>query len=96
VSRAHQRTMLLAQGECIRAALLAEAGNWPAAKALFREAAAIAAELGIPLEVARVQASWGRIAVECSPEPQQGAALLETARAAFASRGALADLASLP
>lgn len=95
VSTAHQRTMLLLQGYCVRASLLAEAGNWPAAEALFSNAVGMASELGIPLEVARVQAAWGRFASECSPDPQQGAALLEAARAAFVEHRALADLAEL-
>jgi DNA-binding SARP family transcriptional activator/predicted ATPase len=95
VSQAHQRIVLRIQGECIRATLLAEAGDWAAAAAVFNDSREAALALDLPLEVARVQAAWGQAALECSPIPNEGRRLIDAARAAFVLYGALADLAGL-
>lgn len=96
VSGAHQRTMLLVEAECVRAAAEAEEGNWPLAEALFIEAYDTACKLELPLEIARVQAAWGRAALVLSPTPEDGRGLIESARRVFARCDARADLALLP
>jgi hypothetical protein len=95
-ARAHHRTLLLVQGERLRAALLAAQGDWPAANALFAETLERASGLGLSLEVARVQAAWGQATLRHSPHPNEGRALIAAARAVLAAHNARADLAALP
>jgi DNA-binding SARP family transcriptional activator/tetratricopeptide (TPR) repeat protein len=94
-ARAHQRKLLLVQGERLRARLLAMSGDWPAANALFAEILERASGLGLPLEIARVQAAWGMAALRYSPAPNEGRALIAEARAILAAYNARADLAGL-
>jgi tetratricopeptide (TPR) repeat protein len=94
-ARAHKRALLLVQGERLQANLLAANGDWPAAHALFSETLKIAAGLGLPLEVARVQAAWGKAALRYSSLAEEGRALIAAARTTLASQNARADLATL-
>ena len=95
IARDHHRTLLLVQAERLRAGLLAADGNWPSADALFAAAQERAATLGLPLEIAGVQAAWGRAALLHSPAPEQGRALIASAREVLVAHKALADLAAL-
>jgi tetratricopeptide (TPR) repeat protein len=95
IARAQDRTLLLVQGERLRARLLASEGDWLAANSLFAKTLEIANDLGIPLEIARVQAAWGEAAVYHSPDPEEGHSLLEAARPVLSAHKALADLATL-
>jgi hypothetical protein len=95
IARAHHRTLLLVQGERLRAGLLAANSNWLAAHALFTETLQSASGLGLPLEIARVQAAWGKAALRYSPTPDEGRALLAAARAVLVAHNARADLATL-
>ncbi len=95
-ARAHQRTLLLVEGECIQAGLMAEDGDWAAANLLFTIAFEKAESLGLPLEVARVQAAWGLAALRYSPSPAEGETLLAAARTVLTDCDARADLARLP
>jgi DNA-binding SARP family transcriptional activator len=94
-ARAHQRTLLLVQGQRLRASFLAVNGDWPAAKALFSETLDLASSLGLPLEIARVQAAWGKAALQYSPVPEEGRALIAAARMILVSHIAKADLSTL-
>jgi tetratricopeptide (TPR) repeat protein len=93
---AHQRTLLLVQGQRLRARLLAAGGDWAAANALFSETLESASGLGLSLEIARVQAAWGEAALHHSPTPDEGRALIAAARAILVAHNARADLAKLP
>jgi tetratricopeptide (TPR) repeat protein len=95
IARAHHRTLLLVQGERLRASLLAADGDWPAADVLFADTLKSATALGLPLEIAGVQASWGRAALLHSSTPEQGRALIASAREVLVAHKALADLAAL-
>jgi DNA-binding SARP family transcriptional activator/tetratricopeptide (TPR) repeat protein len=95
IAREQHRALLLVQGERLRASLLAANGDWPAADALFAEAFGSASALGLPLELAGVQAAWGRAALQHSPVSEQGRALMVSARATLAAHKAQADLAIL-
>jgi DNA-binding SARP family transcriptional activator len=95
-AQAHQRTLLLVQGECVHARLLAEEGDWAAANALFTNTLEKALSLDLPLEVARVQAAWGLAALHHSPTPDEGRTLLSGARTVLTDHDARADLAQLP
>jgi len=95
IALAHRRTLLLAQAQRLRARLLAACGDWPAAEALFAAALESASGLGLPLEIARVQAAWGDAALHASPTPEEGRALIAAARAVLSACGARADLARL-
>jgi tetratricopeptide (TPR) repeat protein len=94
-ARTHGRALLLTQGERLRARLLAEGGDWPAADALFAETLERASGLGLPLEIARTQAAWGEAALRHSTTPEDGRTLLAQARAALAAHDARAELAAL-
>jgi DNA-binding SARP family transcriptional activator/tetratricopeptide (TPR) repeat protein len=94
-ARAQHRTLLRVQGECLRARLLAARGDWPSAQALFRETLSDAQGLGLPLEVARVQAAWGQCELRYAGDPIPGQALLAAARATLSAHAARADLARL-
>ena len=96
IARSHQRTLLLVQGERLRARLLAAGGDWASANALFAETLERASGLGLPLEIARVQAAWGEAALHHSPAPDEGRALIAAARAILVAHNARADLALLP
>jgi DNA-binding SARP family transcriptional activator len=96
LARAHGRALLTTQAERLRARLLAEAGDWPAADALFAETQQHALDLNLPLEVARTQAAWGAAALRHSPNPDEGRARLAQARATLAVHDARAELAALP
>jgi hypothetical protein len=93
---AHQRTLLLVQGQRLRARLLAAGGDWAAANALFSETLESASGLGLSLEIARVQAAWGEAALHHSPTPDEGRALIAAARVILVAHNARADLAKLP
>jgi DNA-binding SARP family transcriptional activator/tetratricopeptide (TPR) repeat protein len=95
-ARAHGRALLLVQCERLRARWLAGSGDWPAANALFAETSRRAADLNIPLEIARTQAAWGEAALRHSPAPDQGRALLAEAHAVFEAHDARADLRAFP
>jgi len=95
IARHHHRTLLLVQAERLRAGLLAAAGNWPAADALFAETLKRASALGLPLEIAGVQAAWGRAALKHSPTPGQGRALIDAARDVLVAHKAQAELSAL-
>ena len=94
-ARAHRRTLLLIEGECLRAGLLAQAGNWPTANALFTDAMESATSLGLPLEIARVQLAWGEAMLHHSKTPEHGEELITAGRTVLADHSALADLAWL-
>lgn len=94
-ARTHNRALLLIQGERLRACLLAERGDWPAANALFAETAERADALGFPLEVARTQAAWGEATFHHSPTPDRAQALLAEARATFLAHDARGELETL-
>ena len=96
IAREHHRMLLLVQCETLQAGLFAVKGNWPAAEGLFAETLERAGSLTMPLETARVQAAWGRAARRYSPDPNQGAALLGSARSVFEAMQARADLIDLP
>ena len=96
IARAHQRKLLLVQAQCLRAQGLAADGDWPAAEALFGQTLEGARDLGLPLEVARVQAAWGQAALRHTSGSAHGAALVAAARAVMAAHQARADLAALP
>jgi tetratricopeptide (TPR) repeat protein len=96
----HHRTLLLVQGERLRARLLAATGDWNTAQALFVKTLEDASSLGLPLEIARVQAAWGlaarqQAAHSRSPIPEESAALLADARTTLSAHNALAELAAL-
>jgi tetratricopeptide (TPR) repeat protein len=91
----HGRALLQLQADRLRARLLAAGGDWPAAEACFGRAAASAAALDIPLEIARTQAAWGLAALRAGPAPQQGDALLSQTRRIFADHQAAAELDAL-
>ncbi len=95
IARQHNRTLLLVEGERLHARLLAASGDWPGAQALFASTIESASSLGLPLEIARLQAAWGQAALQHSPAPEQGRLLAE-ARATLAACKARADLAALP
>jgi len=95
IARAHHRTLLLVQAERLRASLLAADGDWPAAYVLFAETLKSATTLGLSLEIAGVQASWARAALNHSPASEQGRALIAAARDILVAHKALADLAAL-
>jgi DNA-binding SARP family transcriptional activator len=94
-ARAHRRTLLLVQGERLRANLLAANGEWPAANQLFAETLDIASSLGLPLEIARVQAAWGKAALQYSSAPEEGRALIATARTILVAHNSRSDLSTL-
>ncbi|HLF26830.1 MAG TPA: AAA family ATPase [Anaerolineae bacterium] len=94
-ARSHGRALLLVDAERLRARLLAESNDWPAADALFAETLKQATDLGFPLEVARTQAAWAESALRHSPTPDAAHALLAEARATFQAHGARADLEAL-
>jgi DNA-binding SARP family transcriptional activator len=94
IARSQNRTLLLAEGESLRARLAAASGPWPEARALFSVALEKASELGLPLETAQVQAAWGEAALRHAPTSGEGPALLAAARAVFLAHNALADLAA--
>ncbi len=96
IARDHQRTLLLVQGERLRASLLAANGDWQAAEALFAETLKSASALGLPLEIAGVQAAWGRAALNQQPASDEGHALIASARAILVAHKAAAELALLP
>ena len=96
IARTHHRTLLLVQAHCLRARLLAVNGDWPAANALFTETLESASKLVIPLEVARVQSTWGKTAIKHSPNPEEGRILIDIASAILVDHNARADLAMLP
>lgn len=96
IARTHYRTLLLIQAERLHARLLAAAGDWVAAEALFTSTLEKASGLGLLLEIARLQAAWGEAALQYSPFIDQGCALVASARAVLTAHEALADLASLP
>ncbi len=95
IARDHHRTLLLVQAERLRASLLAANGEWQAADALFAETLKNASALGLPLEIAGVQAAWGRAALDHSTDPEQGRARIAAARAILVAHKAQADLALL-
>jgi len=90
--RLHGRALLDVQAERLRGCMLAADGNWPAAKASFTQTLAQAADLDLPLEIARTQAAWGQAIVRFAPEPHQGYVLLGQAQQVFAHHQAIADL----
>lgn len=94
-ARVHHRSLLIVQGERLRANILAANGDWQAAEALFAETLELAAGLGLPLEIARVQATWGRAALQFSPTPADGRARIAAARAILVAHNARADLSAL-
>jgi tetratricopeptide (TPR) repeat protein len=94
-ARAHNRILLLVQGERLRANLLAANEEWPAAQALFKETLDIASKMSIPLETARVQAAWGKSALRYSSAPEEGYALIAAARTILVAHNARADLSML-
>jgi len=94
-ARAHRRTVLLIEGECLRAGLLAQAGDWPTANALFTDAMESATSLGLPLEIARVQLAWGEAMLHYSKTPEHGEELITAGRTVLEGHAALADLAWL-
>jgi tetratricopeptide (TPR) repeat protein len=95
LAHAHQRSLLLAQGECLHAQLLAANGDWPAANDLFDGTLKIVSRLGLPLETARIQAAWGKTALHYSSAPEQSRALIDSARKVFVACDARADLADV-
>jgi DNA-binding SARP family transcriptional activator len=94
-ARTHGRTLLTIQGERLRAQLLARSGDWRGANALFAETLNQASRSGLPLEVARTQAAWGRAALRYSPNPDEGRTLLAQARTTLTAHGARAELHTL-
>jgi DNA-binding SARP family transcriptional activator len=96
IADGHHRKLLQVKGQCLRARLCAVEGEWPEANALFTEALEDASDLGLSLEIARVQAAWGAAALQYSLLPGEGRALITAAHATLAAYKALADLASLP
>ncbi len=94
-ARAHNRTLLLVQGERLRASILAANGDWPAAKTLFTETLNIASKLGLPLEIARVQADWGKAALQYSSTLEESRALIAAARTILVAHNSKADLSTL-
>jgi len=94
-ARAHNRTLLLVQGERLRANILAANGDWPAANTLFAETCDIASGLGLPLEIARVQAAWGKAALRFSSVHEEGRALIAAARTILVAHNSRADLSTL-
>jgi hypothetical protein len=87
---------LLVQAQRLHARLLAATGDWSAADALFAETLENASSLGLPLEIARVQAAWGETALKYSATPERGRELIAAARAILIDHNARADLAALP
>jgi len=94
-ARTHGRALLAIQTERLRAQLLACDGDWSSANTLFAETLDQASRLGVPLEVARTQAAWGKAALRYSPHPDVGRALLAQARTTLAAHGACAELHTL-
>jgi tetratricopeptide (TPR) repeat protein len=89
----HGRALLSIQAKRVQAQLLAAQGDWSSANALFAEVLHQAKDLGLNLEAARTQATWGEAALRHAPTPDQGYPLLTEARAVFAVLNARADLA---
>jgi tetratricopeptide (TPR) repeat protein len=94
-ARAHGRTLLMIQGERLRARLLATSGDWPGANTLFSQTLDQATRLDLPFEVARTQAAWGEAALHHSPTPAEGHVLLSKARTTLAAHDARAELQAL-
>jgi DNA-binding SARP family transcriptional activator len=95
IARDHHRTLLLVQGDRLRASLLAAQGDWSAAEAIFAQTLKNATALGLPLEIAGVQAAWGKAALDHSPAPDEGRHLIAAAREILSAHKAQADLALL-
>jgi tetratricopeptide (TPR) repeat protein len=91
----HGRALLHLHAERLHARLLAADGAWPAAEACFGQALAQAANLDLPIEIARTRAAWGQAIVRFGPAPQPGYALLSQAEATFADYQAAAELEAL-
>jgi tetratricopeptide (TPR) repeat protein len=91
-ARTHDRTLLTIQGERLRAGLLARGGDWPGANTLFAQTLDQASRCDLPLEVARTRAAWGKAALDYSPNPDEGRALLAQAHTALAAHDARAEL----
>lgn len=91
-ARAHNRKLLLLQGELLSAQLLAARGDWSAANALFAQILDRAAGLDLPLEIARVKAAWGQAMIRYTSPPREGLMLISDARQILASCDARAEL----
>lgn len=91
-ARTQERTLLLVQGERLRASILAACGDWPSAHSLFTETLQMAYGLDLPLEIARVKAAWGKAALQYSPAPDNGRALMDDAYTIFVSHKSQSDL----
>jgi tetratricopeptide (TPR) repeat protein len=94
-ARTHDRTLLTIHGERLRAGLLAQSGDWPGANTLFAQTLDLASGSDLLLEVARTRAAWGIAAIEYSPNPDEGRALLTQAHAELAAHDARAELHTL-
>ena len=91
----HRRNLLLIQAERLHAQLLAEEGDWTAAETIFANTLAQVSELGLELEIARLQLAWGEAALQYTLIQEKGHTLITNARAILAAHDARADLASL-
>ena len=96
IARDHHRTLLLVQGERLRAGLLAADGDWPAADALFAETSKSASALGLPAGNCGGTGCLGPGRAQAFPASEQGRALIAAAREILAAHKAQADLALLP
>jgi DNA-binding SARP family transcriptional activator/predicted ATPase len=92
----HGHVLLLIQAERLQAQLLARAGDWPGADALFARAAERAGGLDLSFEAARTRAAWAAAAMHHAPEPGRArhAELLRQAQALLDQYNARGDLAN--
>lgn len=95
-ARAHDRRLLLLQGERLHARLLAMRNDWQGANALFANTLKRASSLDFPLEIARTRAAWGESALLYGPGSHQAHTLLAEARNTLAAFDARAELQTIP
>jgi hypothetical protein len=96
-AEAHGHVLLLIQAERLRADLLARAGQWPAAEALFSQSLERAASLGLPFEAACSQAAWAGAGLALGPQAGRThcAERLRAAQATLSEHEAHGELAAL-
>src|SRR5260370_30855762 len=95
-ARAHDRRLLLLQGERLHARLLAMRNDWQGANALFANTLKRASSLDFPLEIARTRAAWGESALLYVPGSHHSHTLLAEARNTLAAFDARSELQTIP
>src|SRR5260370_12340871 len=93
---AHDRRLLLLQGERLHARLLAMRNDWQGANALFANTLKRASSLDFPLEIARTRAAWGESALLYGPGSHHAHTLLAAALNTLAACDDRAHLHTIP